>query len=113
MSRNQIYNVSEEQQEIMRWRDAKRRQLREIYLRDAGHPTRSLLCDTGIYRLASANATVAKRFMPTLTNFLTKSLFIGALLTSTYFAIETRRAKREHMYRTGQVSYADREYKLL
>lgn len=42
MSRN-VYDASPEQQEIIRWKDAKRRQLREIYMRDAGHPTKSLL----------------------------------------------------------------------
>jgi len=48
MSSKKIYDVTPEQREIALWRDAKRRHLRELYLKDAGHPTKSLLvriCD--------------------------------------------------------------------
>ncbi|XP_032663412.1 uncharacterized protein LOC116840614 [Odontomachus brunneus] len=113
MSNKNIYNLSEEQQQIARWRDVKRKQLREIYLRDSGHPTKSLLCDTGIYRFASANATVAKRFVPTLTSFLTKVFIIGGLITATYLKLEKDKREQEHKLRTGQVSYADRNCKFV
>lgn len=43
MSTKKIYDATPEQREIALWRDAKRRQLREMYLRDTGHPTKSLL----------------------------------------------------------------------
>ncbi|XP_014467987.1 PREDICTED: uncharacterized protein LOC106740972 isoform X1 [Dinoponera quadriceps] len=113
MSNKDTYNLSPEQQEISRWRDAKRQQLREMYLRDSGHPTKSLLCDTGIYRFASANATVAKRFVPTAKNFLIKSTIIGSSIFFTWYIFTKERSAREHLYSTGQISYADRENKLL
>lgn len=43
MSGRNVYDVSSEKREIIQWRDAKRRQLRELYLKDSGHPTKSLL----------------------------------------------------------------------
>lgn len=43
MPKKEYYNVTPEQREIALWRDAKRRQLRELYLKDSGHPTKSLL----------------------------------------------------------------------
>ncbi|XP_014467988.1 PREDICTED: uncharacterized protein LOC106740972 isoform X2 [Dinoponera quadriceps] len=49
MSNKDTYNLSPEQQEISRWRDAKRQQLREMYLRDSGHPTKSLLEYTDLH----------------------------------------------------------------
>lgn len=43
MSKKEYYNLTPEQRELALWRDAKRRQLRELYLKDSGHPTKSLL----------------------------------------------------------------------
>lgn len=43
MPSKEYYNVTPEQREISLWRDAKRRELRELYLKDTGHPTKSLL----------------------------------------------------------------------
>lgn len=37
------YDLTPDQREIALYRDAKRKQLRELYLRDSGHPTKSLL----------------------------------------------------------------------
>ncbi|XP_011143276.1 uncharacterized protein LOC105185453 [Harpegnathos saltator] len=108
MSGRNVYNVTAEQEKIMHWRDAKRKKLREMYLRDSSHPTKSLLCDTGIYRFSSANATVMKYFIPSVTKFM---VYIGlsvTLVASTYIGLEKTRGKKEHSIRTGQVSYADR-----
>lgn len=55
MSNKNIYNASEGQQEIMRWRDAKREQLREMYLKDSGHPTKSLLVRIYVNLFLSVN----------------------------------------------------------
>lgn len=46
MSTRKIYDLSPEQKEIALWRDAKRKELRELYLKQAGHPTKSLLVRT-------------------------------------------------------------------
>lgn len=41
--KKEYYNVTPEQREIALWRDAKRRELRNLYMKDSGHPTKSLL----------------------------------------------------------------------
>ena len=51
MSSKKIYDCSPEQREIALWRDAKRKQLRELYLKDSGHPTKSLLVRTYTFNL--------------------------------------------------------------
>lgn len=47
-SKQIFYDVTPEQREILLWRDAKRKQLRELYLKESGHPTKSLLVRTYI-----------------------------------------------------------------
>jgi len=43
MDTSKVYDVSEKQRKIAEWRDAKRKELRALYLKDSGHPTRTLL----------------------------------------------------------------------
>lgn len=43
MDTRQYYDVTEKQKRIALWRDAKRKELRAMYLKDAQHPTKSLL----------------------------------------------------------------------
>jgi len=43
MDTRNVYDVSEKQRKIAEWRDAKRKELRALYLKDSGHPTRTLL----------------------------------------------------------------------
>ncbi|XP_020298266.1 uncharacterized protein LOC109862603 [Pseudomyrmex gracilis] len=111
MSSRKIYDVTPEQREVLLWKDAKRKQLREMYLKDAGHPTKSLLFDTGIYRYAAAKATVELNFVPTVVNYITRMGFVFGLIGLLYWNIKTTKAKEEHLYRTGQISYADRHGK--
>jgi len=106
-----IYDVTPEQREIALWRDAKRQQLREMYLRDAGHPTKSLLFDEGIHRYASSKAAIETFFVPSVVGYITRVGVVAALVIGTAWGLKTRREKREHMYRTGQISYADRSYR--
>ncbi|KYM93893.1 PREDICTED: uncharacterized protein LOC108781804 [Cyphomyrmex costatus] len=111
MSSKKIYDLTPEQREIALWKDAKRKQLREIYLRDSGHPTKSLLFDTGIYRFAAAKASVEMHFVPTVTRFFSRFGVIAGLIILTGLMLKTGRAKKEHMYRTGQIDYASRPHR--
>jgi type II secretory pathway component PulL len=43
MDTSKVYDVSEKQRKIAEWRDAKRKELRALYLKDSGHPTKTLL----------------------------------------------------------------------
>ncbi|XP_011698113.1 PREDICTED: uncharacterized protein LOC105456040 [Wasmannia auropunctata] len=106
-----FYDVTPEQREIALWRDAKRRQLRELYLKEAGHPTKNLLFDTGIYRFAAAKTSIGEHFVPTVVGYLTKVGFIASLVVITALTLKRRREEREHLYRTGQIDYASRKHR--
>ncbi|XP_070157299.1 uncharacterized protein Nd-b15 [Polyergus mexicanus] len=112
-SKKEYYNVTPEQREIALWRDVKRRELRELYLKHSGHPTKSLLFDTGIYRYAAAKSSIDEFFAPTVVNYITRMGFIVGFIVVTAIMFKKRKDAREHLYRTGQVSYADRDYKFL
>ncbi|XP_050453723.1 uncharacterized protein LOC126852710 [Cataglyphis hispanica] len=113
MPSKEYYNVTPEQREISLWRDAKRRELRELYLKDSGHPTKSLLFDTGIYRFAAAKSSIEQFFVPTLVNYITRVGFVVGSIVFTAMLIKKRKDAREHLYRTGQVSYRDRDFKFV
>ncbi|XP_011869902.1 PREDICTED: uncharacterized protein LOC105563151 [Vollenhovia emeryi] len=106
-----VYDVTPEQREVALWRDAKRKQLREMYLRDSGHPTKSLLFDTGIYRYASAKTAVEMYFVPTAIGYITRFGFVLGAIFLTGLGLKHRREKREHMYRTGQIPYEVRTHR--
>ncbi|KAL6261291.1 hypothetical protein P5V15_008813 [Pogonomyrmex californicus] len=111
MSSKKIYNLTPREKEVALWRDAKRKQLREMYLKDSGHPTKSLLFDTGIYRWSATKASAELYFVPTAIGYITRVGFIAGLIAATAWIIKTRRDAREHLYRTGQINYADRSHR--
>ncbi|EZA62331.1 hypothetical protein DMN91_011073 [Ooceraea biroi] len=113
MDTNKVYDVTQKQKEVALWRDAKRQQLRELYLRDSGHPTKHLLFDQGMFRYGAARTTLSKFYMPTAVNFLIKTAMVFVPIFSLYYFFETTRGAQELRYRTGQVSYADRHPKFV
>ncbi|KYQ56721.1 hypothetical protein ALC60_04320 [Trachymyrmex zeteki] len=106
-----VYDLTPEQRELALWRDAKRKQLRELYLRDSGHPTKSLLFDTGIYRFAAAKTSLDIYFVPSLRRYLSQVGVVASLIVVTALALKKDRDKREHLYRTGQIDYASRSHR--
>ncbi|XP_071571209.1 uncharacterized protein Nd-b15 [Temnothorax nylanderi] len=111
MSSKKIYDLTPEQREIALWKDARRKQLRELYLKQSGHPTKSLLFDTGIYRYASAKTSIGLHFVPTVVGYITRVGFIAGLIIVTALGLKTRREAREHKYRTGQIPYEVRTHR--
>ncbi|XP_072762465.1 uncharacterized protein Nd-b15 [Anoplolepis gracilipes] len=112
-AKKEYYNLTPEQQKIALWRDVKRRELRELYLKDSAHPTKSLLFDTGMHRFGASKTALDQFFVPTLVGYLTKIGFVVGSIVLTGIIIKKRRDAREHLYRTGQVSYADRQFKFV
>jgi len=111
MSSKKIFDITPEQREIALWRDAKRRQLRELYLKDSGHPTKSLLFDTGIYRYASAKTSIDIHFVPTAIQYITRVGFIVGFFAFTLWHVKNRKDSQEHLYRTGQINYENRMHR--
>ncbi|XP_076162581.1 NADH dehydrogenase (ubiquinone) B15 subunit [Ptiloglossa arizonensis] len=110
--RIESFDFSKKAQEILAWRNARRNQLREEYLRQTLHPVKQdLVMDSGIKRFALMRLTHEIR-----ANLTGKSMMIslgtvfGIIFIFTCIA-KNIKTKLEHKYRTGQVSYADRESK--
>ncbi|KAH0953580.1 hypothetical protein HN011_012048 [Eciton burchellii] len=113
MDTSKVYDVSEKQRKIAEWRDAKRKELRALYLKDSGHPTKTLLLDEGLIRYASAKTTISKFYMPTALNLFVKTIIIFGPIFGLTWLLKKSKGADEHRFRTGQVSYADRNPKFL
>ncbi|KAK2584049.1 hypothetical protein KPH14_006499 [Odynerus spinipes] len=111
MSGRKTYDIAPEEREVKEWRAARRLELRNEYMRELYDPKRTEpLLDTGILRFVSTRAQLEKLYTPTVRNVIPFFLIIG-LMWGTAEVLNRRRAKREHLYQTGQISYADRVYK--
>lgn len=104
------YHVKANEQEILKWREAKRLQLRELYQRHAYHPTKQLLHDESILRYNEMKMTQSKRPATNAQTFRgAATVFI--VFTALYSYISYFRNKQERTYRLGQVSDRDRMFK--
>ncbi|XP_016772616.1 uncharacterized protein LOC725315 isoform X2 [Apis mellifera] len=80
----ELFDVSPKQREIIQWRDARRKELRQKYLKEIHNPMKQTMpVESAVMRLN------------------------GLRLQHEYIT----RDDNEHLYRTGQISYADREFK--
>lgn len=98
--------------EIIEWRSEKRKQLRQEYLKQVHHPTKhQLVNDNGIERFAIMRLT--HEYQSRLTGravVLGIGWTFGTIFVCTWF-VKKGKENEEHKYRTGQVSYADRQFK--
>ncbi|XP_059607909.1 NADH dehydrogenase [ubiquinone] 1 beta subcomplex subunit 4 [Phlebotomus argentipes] len=91
--------------------------MREEYLKQATNPHRvaggGSVFDQGLQRFAAARVTQYDHFKP---NFKTtrKGFFLVVLpIFFTAWLFKSDRDRKEHQYRTGQVSYRDRQFKFV
>ncbi|XP_043286097.1 uncharacterized protein ND-B15 [Venturia canescens] len=112
----ETYDVTPTQKKIMLARAARRNILRHKYLEEVGNPYRpasegGALFDSGLQRLHSMVVTQSEFFRP---NWKTGLYYMGVVvlpIAIMTFWIVGDKDKQEHRYRTGQVSYRDREFK--
>ncbi|PBC25857.1 uncharacterized protein LOC133667459 [Apis cerana] len=106
------FDVSPKQREIIQWRDARRKELRQKYLKEIHNPMKQTMpVESAVMRLNGLRLQheyiTRVKLYPHLTSgfILLGSMFAGVLL------LNKLKDDNEHLYRTGQISYADREFK--
>ncbi|XP_060831383.1 uncharacterized protein LOC132915521 [Bombus pascuorum] len=106
------FDISKKQQAILQWKYAKRIQLRQKYLKECLNPSMQVMpVDSAVQRLISLRHNhdyVSNiKLMPHLffSFMLLGGIYCGALI------LEQVKGAEEKLYRTGQVAYADREFK--
>ncbi|XP_046742167.1 NADH dehydrogenase [ubiquinone] 1 beta subcomplex subunit 4 [Diprion similis] len=111
------YDISPEQLRLEIKRNARRNELRQELHKIAFNPYRAgtgeggAPLDPGIQRFMSARAKTYEYFRPTLKGGLKYYTAIWTPIIFFSWLVKTNRDEKEHRYRTGQVSYADREFK--
>ncbi|XP_078050663.1 NADH dehydrogenase (ubiquinone) B15 subunit [Augochlora pura] len=111
-NRIESFDVSPKVRETIEWRDAKRKELRESYLKQIHNPVnQKLAMDPGIHRYS-----YVRSYYHLLQNLNVRFVVIStaALVGTIYGVIHIiKKSKDEEAYKcsTGQIKYADREYK--
>ncbi|KAF7403629.1 hypothetical protein HZH68_006423 [Vespula germanica] len=112
MSGNKVYDISPEDREIKEWRASRRLELRNEYLREMQDPHRTEeILDKGWLRFYATRVQLEHIFKQTPYNTLLMFAIVGGTLWFTGSIIKKFRDSKEHLYRTGQVSYIDRMFK--
>ena len=111
-NRIESFDVSPKAREIIAWRAARRKQLREEYLRQILHPTKQeVVIDTAVQRFGIMRLTHEYQVKLTGKSFIFG--FCGTLgfIGLCMWTVAGIKNRQEHKYRSGLVSYADREFK--
>ncbi|XP_058792750.1 uncharacterized protein LOC131665120 [Phymastichus coffea] len=112
----QIYDLTPKEKEIIEWRAQKRLQLRNEYLREVHNPNckfEGTLFDPQIQRQYTAYFSYEKVWKPKIKNFLWFTGLVFGSWASLYFILKRDRDNKENKYRTGLISYRDREAKFI
>ncbi|XP_015512079.1 NADH dehydrogenase [ubiquinone] 1 beta subcomplex subunit 4 [Neodiprion pinetum] len=111
------YDISPEQLRLEIKRNARRNELRQELQKIAGNPYRAgtgeggAPFDAGLQRFMAARAKTYEYFRPTLKGGLQYYAAIWTPILFFTWLVKRDRDRKEHRFRTGQVSYADREFK--
>ncbi|KAK9297527.1 hypothetical protein QLX08_008767 [Tetragonisca angustula] len=106
------FDVSAKQREILQFKHTRKIQLRQEYLKETLNPAmQTMPVDNAIQRLAllrSQHEFVGQtRFWP---HIVLGIAYLGTIYLSARI-LKYFKDKQEHIYRTGQLSYRDREFK--
>ncbi|KAL2726830.1 NADH dehydrogenase ubiquinone 1 beta subcomplex subunit 4 [Vespula squamosa] len=112
MSGKKVYDISLEDREIKEWRASRRLELRNEYLKELQDPRRSdIVLDKGWLRFYATRVQLEHIFKQTPYNTFLMFAIIGGTLWCAGTNIKRFRDKKEHLFRTGQISYTDRMFK--
>ena len=106
------YDLSPKQRSILEWKYARRTQLRQKYLKEVLNPSMQVMpVDSAVQRLISLrhnhDYVSNVKFLPHL---VFGFVWIGTIYLSGRF-LKKMKEDEDHLYRTGQVAYVDREFK--
>ncbi|XP_029042338.2 uncharacterized protein LOC114875799 [Osmia bicornis bicornis] len=113
MSSNKIesYDVSQKMREIIEWKDARKKALRERYLREIHRPTKQkLVIDDAVHRYNILKLTQEYHTQVTGKAFMVWGLVVLGLVGFAGLFVKEK-SRQERLIRTGKVSYADRQFK--
>merc|ERR1711976_91016 len=112
---HKTYDVSEKEMRLIQERAKVRDALKTEYQKKVSYPYRgvgSYVFDPAVQRFLTMRAKHYEQFKTTPKNFI---FFVGFILAPVFVVGSLGRyltAKHEQEYRTGQVAYKDRTYKL-
>ncbi|EDV37574.1 uncharacterized protein Dana_GF11341 [Drosophila ananassae] len=111
--------LSKEETEFLKRKHEHTLKLRNEYLKQSSNPFRhatgegGTVFDAGLSRFQAMRVSNYEHFKPTGKSFRT-GLFAVVLPIALYaWALKAERDSREEKYRTGQVSYKDRQFKFI
>ena len=111
-NRIESFDVSPKAREIIEWRAARRKQLREEYLRQILHPTKQeVVIDTAVQRFGIMRLTHEYQAKLTGKSFVFGFCGTVGFVILSMWGVGAIKDHQEHKYRSGLVSYADREFK--
>ncbi|XP_076239514.1 NADH dehydrogenase (ubiquinone) B15 subunit [Calliopsis andreniformis] len=106
------YDVSRKMREIIDWRSGRRKQLREEYLKEILHPTKhQMVSDIGVERYTVMRLTHEYQARVTGRSVVVTGGTLFGIIFLSIWLVKVGKEREEHLYRTGQVSYADRKFK--
>ncbi|XP_006625042.1 uncharacterized protein LOC102675427 [Apis dorsata] len=108
----ELFDVSPKQREIIQWRDARRKELRQKYLKEVHNPMKQTMpMETAVMRLNGLRLQHEYITRVRLYPHLTSGFILLGSIFATVLLVKKIKDDQEHLYRTGQISYADREFK--
>ncbi|XP_076618386.1 NADH dehydrogenase (ubiquinone) B15 subunit isoform X1 [Colletes latitarsis] len=113
-SKIKLYDLSAKTREVLEWRNAKRKTLREQYLRQILHPTKQqLVSDDAVKRYATMRLTQEFQVMLTGKSFITYfGTLLGVIIGISQYITSVKKTEEKRI-RMGLVRYADRPVKIL
>ncbi|XP_043249100.1 uncharacterized protein LOC122395526 [Colletes gigas] len=109
-----LYDLSKKDRETLEWKFARRKTLREQYLRQILHPTKQqIVSDDAVKRYATMRLTQEFQVMLTGKSFILYfGSLVGLMIGVSQYIINIKDTE-EREKRMGLVSYADRPVKIL
>ncbi|KZC08722.1 PREDICTED: uncharacterized protein LOC107186892 [Dufourea novaeangliae] len=107
----ELYDLSPKAREVIEWRAARRKVLRESYLKQVHNPIKQqLILDHGIHRYGVMRLTHQYQMKITGRTMLFNLGGVFAFICLATWTVKTLKGKHENLLRNGHISYADRCY---
>nr|XP_033338886.1 uncharacterized protein LOC117227600 isoform X1 [Megalopta genalis]XP_033338887.1 uncharacterized protein LOC117227600 isoform X2 [Megalopta genalis] len=110
--RVELYDISAKDREVLEWQAARRKQLRESYLKQVHNPVnQKLVMDPGIHRYSYVRQYYHLLDRINLRNFTIGTLLLMFTMWATRNTIVQEQDETRKKLWTGQTKYADVVYK--
>ncbi|XP_053970906.1 uncharacterized protein LOC128872335 [Hylaeus volcanicus] len=111
-NRIESFDVSRKTREVIEWRSLRRKQLRQEYLKQILNPIKQqTVIDDATTRFGLMRLTHEYQAKLTARSFFVGVCGLGTFSAIIMYGFVKLKELEENEYRTGKVSYADREFK--